>query len=140
MPSTPLICSSIGATTVAATTSALAPGYWPDMLMVGGAISGYCAIEPEVTPPRITITIESRGEKSGRLRIGTGHRVYFFCAVGGAPGLVPSCTGVPLTRPARASCVDDHLSSAASPDFIPERSFQRTSSDILPHRFSSSDP
>ena len=30
MFSTPLICSSIGATTVEATTSALAPGYWPD--------------------------------------------------------------------------------------------------------------
>jgi len=28
MFSTPLICSSIGATTVEATTSALAPGYW----------------------------------------------------------------------------------------------------------------
>ena len=43
MPSTPLICCSIGATTVSATISALAPGYWPVMLMVGGAISGYCA-------------------------------------------------------------------------------------------------
>ena len=44
MFSTPLICSSIGATTVEATTSAFAPGYWPDTLMTGGAISGYCAI------------------------------------------------------------------------------------------------
>ncbi len=43
MFSTPLICSSIGATTVEATTSALAPGYWPETLMIGGAISGYCA-------------------------------------------------------------------------------------------------
>ena len=43
MFSTPLICSSIGATTVVATTSALAPGYWPVTLMIGGAISGYCA-------------------------------------------------------------------------------------------------
>ena len=43
MFSTPLICSSIGATTVEATISALAPGYWPETLMTGGAISGYCA-------------------------------------------------------------------------------------------------
>jgi hypothetical protein len=43
IPSTPLICCSIGATTVSATVSALAPGYCPDTLMVGGAISGYCA-------------------------------------------------------------------------------------------------
>jgi hypothetical protein len=43
MSSTPLICCSIGATTVSATVSALAPGYCPDTLMVGGAISGYCA-------------------------------------------------------------------------------------------------
>jgi len=43
MFSTPLICCSIGVTTVAATTSALAPGYWPVTLITGGAISGYCA-------------------------------------------------------------------------------------------------
>ena len=43
MFSTPLICCSSGATTVAATTSALAPGYCPVTLMTGGAISGYCA-------------------------------------------------------------------------------------------------
>jgi len=36
MFSTPLICSSIGVTTVEATTSALAPGYCPVMLMIGG--------------------------------------------------------------------------------------------------------
>ena len=42
-----MICSSIGATTVEATASALAPGYWPDTLMTGGAISGYCAIGTE---------------------------------------------------------------------------------------------
>src|ERR1700682_3540935 len=43
MFSTPLICCSSGATTVAATTSALAPGYWPLTLTTGGAISGYWA-------------------------------------------------------------------------------------------------
>ncbi len=43
MFSTPLICCSIGVATVEATTSALAPGYCPVTLMIGGAISGYCA-------------------------------------------------------------------------------------------------
>src|SRR5215467_5724543 len=68
MFSTPLICSSIGATTVEATTSALAPGYWPVMLMIGGAISGYCAIgrRQNATAPRITNTIESTDAKIGR--------------------------------------------------------------------------
>ena len=61
MFSTPLICSSIGATTVEATTSALAPGYWPETLMTGGAISGYCATgrRENATAPRITMTIET---------------------------------------------------------------------------------
>src|SRR5271163_4193143 len=68
MFSTPLICCSIGVTTVAATTSALAPGYWPDTLMIGGAISGYCAIgkRENDTPPRITNTIETTAAKIGR--------------------------------------------------------------------------
>ena len=68
MFSTPLICSSIGVTTVEATTSALAPGYWPDTLMIGGAISGYCAIgrRENDTPPRITNTIETTAAKIGR--------------------------------------------------------------------------
>src|SRR6476620_3239199 len=67
MFSTPLICSSIGATTVEATTSALAPGYWPDTLMTGGAISGYCATGRRVkaTAPRITITTETTAAKIG---------------------------------------------------------------------------
>jgi hypothetical protein len=42
MFSTPLTCCSMGVTTVEATISALAPGYWPETLIVGGAISGYC--------------------------------------------------------------------------------------------------
>src|SRR5215831_14225826 len=68
MFSTPLICCSIGVTTVEATTSALAPGYWPDTLMIGGAISGYCATgrRTNATVPRITNTIETTAAKIGR--------------------------------------------------------------------------
>ena len=68
MRSTPLICSSIGATTVDATTSALAPGYWPDTLMTGGTISGYCAIgrRENATAPMITMTMETTEAKIGR--------------------------------------------------------------------------
>src|SRR5580698_1864381 len=68
MFSTPLICSSIGVTTVEATTSALAPGYWPEMLMIGGAISGYWATgkRENDTPPRIKKTIEITAAKIGR--------------------------------------------------------------------------
>ncbi len=68
MPSTPLICSSMGATTVVATTSALAPGYWPATLMIGGAISGYCATgrRKNETPPRMTNTIDTTAAKIGR--------------------------------------------------------------------------
>src|SRR5436305_15179953 len=68
MFSTPLICSSIGAITVVATTSALAPGYWPETLMIGGTISGYCAIGRRMndTPPRMMNTIDSTEAKIGR--------------------------------------------------------------------------
>src|SRR3984893_7335473 len=68
MFSTPLICCSIGVTTVEATTSALAPGYCPDTLMIGGAISGYCATgrRENDTAPRITNTIETTAAKIGR--------------------------------------------------------------------------
>src|SRR6266700_5722530 len=68
MFSTPLICSSIGVTTVWATTSELAPGYWPVTLIVGGAISGYCAIgrRENDTPPTITNTIDTTAAKIGR--------------------------------------------------------------------------
>src|ERR1700722_14967149 len=41
MFSTPLICCSIGAAMVSATTWALAPGYWQVTWIVGGVISGY---------------------------------------------------------------------------------------------------
>src|ERR1700688_1071485 len=104
MFSTPLICCSIGVTTVEDTTSALAPGYCPTMVIVGGAISGYCATgrRRNATPPRITKMIETTEAKIGRLmkkcdiRIGFG-QVYFgvcggvaACAGGAAP-LLSSC-------------------------------------------------
>src|SRR5437762_562639 len=44
MFSTPLTCCSMGAATVSATTSALAPGYWQVTDTVGGVISGYWAM------------------------------------------------------------------------------------------------
>ena len=68
MFSTPLICCSTGVTTVEATTSALAPGYWPVTTTTGGAISGYCATgsRENDTPPRITNTIETTAAKIGR--------------------------------------------------------------------------
>src|SRR3981189_1819235 len=68
MFSTPLIWSSIGETTVEATVSALAPGYWPVTLMIGGAISGYWATgsRENETTPRITKTIDTTPAKIGR--------------------------------------------------------------------------
>src|SRR5215469_3951268 len=68
MFSTPLICCSSGATTVAATTSALAPGYWPLTRTTGGAISGYCATGSRVTDtaPTIRKTMETTAAKIGR--------------------------------------------------------------------------
>src|ERR1700758_3110336 len=78
MFSTPLICCSIGVTTVEATTSALAPGYCPDTLMIGGAISGYCATgrRENDTPPRITKTIETTAAKIGRSMKKCEMRIY----------------------------------------------------------------
>src|SRR5579859_4317640 len=69
MPSTPFTCCSIGAATVSATTSALAPGYDADTSTVGGAISGYCAsgnVNSAMVPPN-TMTIDSTEAKIGRL-------------------------------------------------------------------------
>src|SRR6516164_3946147 len=68
MFSAPLIWSSMGDTTVEATTSALAPGYWPFTLMIGGAISGYWATGSRVndTEPRMTKTIDTTAAKIGR--------------------------------------------------------------------------
>src|SRR5579871_5799137 len=68
MFSTPLIWSSIGETTVAATISALAPGYWPVTLITGGAMSGYCATgsREKLTAPTITKMIDTTAAKIGR--------------------------------------------------------------------------
>src|SRR5258707_7144529 len=68
MFSTPLICCSSGATTVAATPSPVAPGYWPLTLHTGGAISGYWATgsRPLDTAPRMTKTTETTAAKIGR--------------------------------------------------------------------------
>src|SRR5216684_860249 len=83
MFSTPLIWSSIGDTTVEATTSALAPGYCPVTLMTGGAISGYWATgrRKNDTAPTITNTTDITAAKIGRsmkkceMRIALPHSV-----------------------------------------------------------------
>src|SRR5256886_17416466 len=58
----------MGAIPVVATPSAFAPGYWPETLMIGGTISGYCAIGRRMndTPPRMMNTIDSPEAKIGR--------------------------------------------------------------------------
>ncbi len=102
MFSTPLICSSIGATTVEATTSAFAPGYWPDTLITGGAISGYCATGRRVkaTAPRITITIETTAAKIGRsmkkceIRMPVRLLSALACGPAGPAGAAPCSCGV----------------------------------------------
>src|ERR1700730_16136925 len=78
MFSTPLICCSIGVTTVEATTSALAPGYCPVTLINGGAISGYCAIGRRTndTAPKIVKTIEITAAKIGRSMKKCEMRIY----------------------------------------------------------------
>src|SRR6516225_11835821 len=92
MFSTPLIWSSIGDTTVAATTSALAPGYWPVTLMIGGAISGYWATgrRKNDTAPTITNTMEITAAKIGRsmkkceMRIARPHSAFAWEPPGSA--------------------------------------------------------
>src|SRR5665811_2393684 len=86
-PRLPADVRNIGVTTVEATMSALAPGYWPDTVMVGGAISGYCATgsRRNATPPRITNMIETTEAKIGRsikkceMRIGFGQGYFGVC-------------------------------------------------------------
>ena len=100
MFSTPLICCSIGVATVAATTSALAPGYWPETLMIGGAISGYCATgsRENDTPPRMTNTIETTAAKIGRSMKKCEMRIFWpqpaLASLPPLAGGVPSCCGV----------------------------------------------
>src|SRR5687767_5788957 len=102
MFSTPLICCSSGATTVDATTSALAPGYWPVTLITGGAISGYCATgrRPKETAPRITNTIETTAAKMGRsmkkceMRIGGPPRQLGCVGPASGEAVAVDCCGV----------------------------------------------
>src|ERR1700692_2912524 len=98
MFSTPLICCSIGVTTVQATPSARAPGYWPETLMIGGAISGYCAIgkRENDTPPRITNTIETTAAKIGRAMKKCERRIYSKVPITEAGR--PASTGFGLVR------------------------------------------
>src|SRR6185295_8332270 len=68
MPSTPLICTSIGVATVSAITFGLAPGYCARTTTVGGATSGYSEIGSagiDSNPPR-KISIDSTPAKIGR--------------------------------------------------------------------------
>src|SRR6185369_7160564 len=68
MPSTPLICSSIGVATVSAITLGLAPGYCARTTTVGGATAGYSEIGNagiDSKPPR-KISIDSTPAKIGR--------------------------------------------------------------------------
>src|ERR1700722_12886572 len=112
MFSTPLICSSIVVTTVEATTSALAPGYCPATLMIGGAISGYCAIgrRENDTPPRITKTIETTAAKIGRSMKKCEMRILHYQpalaslpALGGPGGAVGApCSSAFTLMPGRA--------------------------------------
>src|SRR5436305_14285206 len=66
--STPLTCCSMGAATVSATTTALAPGYWQVTWTEGGVISGYWAMGRATRDarPAMTITIEMTQAAMGR--------------------------------------------------------------------------
>ncbi len=66
--STPESCSSIGAATVRASVSALAPGYVAVIVTVGGEISGYCEIGStrEATSPAMTKMMAMTDAKIGR--------------------------------------------------------------------------
>ncbi len=66
--STPESCSSIGAATVRAKVSALAPGYEVVISTVGGAISGYWATASSLadTRPAMTMMIAITPANTGR--------------------------------------------------------------------------
>ena len=68
MPSVPESCCSIGAATVCAIVSALAPGYAVVMVTVGGEISGYCETgsENDAMMPASVIRIAMTLAKIGR--------------------------------------------------------------------------
>lgn len=80
MPSTPLICSSSGASTELSTVSELAPVYEARTMMVGGAMFGYCSIGSDTKPstPRITTKIEITVESTGRL-INLSNFIFSSC-------------------------------------------------------------
>src|SRR6516162_5277559 len=65
MRSTPLTCCSMGAATVSATTTALAPGYWQVTWTEGGVISGYWAMG-RAYRAAMTMTIEMTQAAMGR--------------------------------------------------------------------------
>src|SRR5258705_8354521 len=68
MPSTPLICSSIGAATVSAITFGLAPGYCARTTTDGGTTSGYSEIGiwRSAKRPATKISTDSTPAKIGR--------------------------------------------------------------------------
>ncbi|CAM5213698.1 hypothetical protein BTHI11S_00657 [Bosea thiooxidans] len=68
MPSTPLICSSIGVATVSAITRGLAPGYCARTTTVGGTTSGYSEIGRALieSSPATKIRTERTAAKIGR--------------------------------------------------------------------------
>ena len=68
IPSTPLIASSNGITTLFLTVSALAPGYDAQTLIAGGAMSGYRSTGKVKTDntPKITITMLMTIANKGR--------------------------------------------------------------------------
>src|SRR6185312_3617729 len=68
MPSTPLICSSIGVATVSAITFGLAPGYCARTTIEGGETSGYSELGRlrSAIRPAISISSESTPAKIGR--------------------------------------------------------------------------
>src|SRR5450755_209379 len=68
MPSTPLICSSIGVATVSAMTFGLAPGYCARTTTDGGTTSGYSeiGITGRASTPIRKISIDRTPAKIGR--------------------------------------------------------------------------
>src|SRR5215211_970138 len=68
MPSTPLICSSIGVATVSAMTFGLAPGYCARTTTDGGTTSGYSEIgmTRNASRPATKISTDSTPAKIGR--------------------------------------------------------------------------
>src|SRR3954470_18606845 len=107
--STPESCSSIGAATVFASVSALAPGYDALIVTVGGAISGYCDTgRPNAeTRPAIRMTIESTLAKIGRSmkkREKLPMARPYFVAPAGAAVLAPAVPVLPVVLIGAPAC------------------------------------